>query len=438
MKITLQTVRSILSESLGRESFVASFIKSVEESETCPTASISSEGILRYNPTFVTKYVGCDEDLFCLVMHEIMHPMFGHFIYGSGHLENFAADMVINASISLLFQDASACGSLFRKTYQPHGMEGLLRSLSRMHDSRYSNLYDVFYGNRHGEERLTTGEVIRALKVLTPTCDTGAILLLGSHAPHPLHETGDGKEAPGLSGLSAEVLCRIAENLKQAAQCPSNRMAGQGENLYALFLEAIKSHLSIRKVLLQKFATKQKVDRFKQSIHRPAIGVSPIPLHPSKRDFVLLAAGIPPFHYHNHVQRVATKEHGLAVYLDVSGSVNEHLPGIVGVLSSLKAELTSIFLFSNKVVEIPFKTLLAGHVQTTYGTDFDCIAESIVERDLDKAVIFTDGYASLQTQHSERLKQSRVRTLTVLFGGKADCDEFAPFGDVVQLTDVTE
>ncbi len=435
MKITLETVRSILRESLGRESFVASFIRSVEETETCPTASISSEGVLQYNPAFVTKYIACDEDLFCLVMHEIMHPMFGHFIYKSGPLEGVAADMVINASISLLFQEASACGSLFRKTYQPLGVEGLLRPLSRMHDSRYSNLYNVFYGNSHRDDRLTTGEVIQALKVLTPSYDPTTLLLIGSHPTGGVKDTSDGS---GLIGLPAESLCRIAENLKRAAKYPNNRIAGQGENLYELFVEAIKTHLSIRKVLLQKFATKQKVDRFKQTINRPALGVSPIPLHPSKRDFVLLAAGIPPFHYHNHVQRVTTKKHGLAVYLDVSGSVNEHLPEIVGVLSSLKAELTSIFLFSNKVVEIPFKTLLAGHVQTTYGTDFDCIAESIVERDLDKAVIFTDGYAGLQPEKSERLKQRRMCTLTVLFGGKADCEEFVPFGDVVQLADITE
>ena len=435
MKITLETVRSILRESLGRESFVASFIRSVEETASCPTACISSEGVLRYNPAFATKYVACNDDLFCLVMHEIMHPMFGHFIYKSGHLENIAADMVINASISQLFQEASESGSLFRKTYQPCGMEGLLRPISRMYDSRYGKLYDVFYGNRHKTDQLTTGEVIQALKVLTPSYDAKAILLIGSHATG---EAADGTDAPDLSGLSTEDLCRIAENLKQAAQYPKNRMAGHGENLYDLFLEAIKTHLSIRKVLLQKFATKRKVDRFKQSIHQPAIGVSPIPLHPSKRDIVLLAAGIPPFHYHNHVQRVATKEHGLAVYLDVSGSVNEHLPEIVGVLSSLKAELTSIFLFSNKVVEIPFKVLLAGHVQSTYGTDFDCIAESIVERDLDKAVIFTDGYASLRVESAERLKQRRVHTLTVLFGGKTDCEEFAPLGDVVQLADITE
>jgi hypothetical protein len=218
---------------------------------------------------------------------------------------------------------------------------------------------------------------------------------------------------------------------------PNNRGAGYGNSLYELFIEALKTHLSIRKVLLQKFATKQKVDRFKQSIHRTSIGVSPIPLHPSKRDFILLAAGIPPFHYHNHVQRAAVKELGLAVYLDVSGSVNAHLPEIVGILSSLRSELTSIFLFSNKVVEVPFRTLLAGKVQTTYGTDFDCIAESILERNMDKAIVLTDGYASISADKQVELKNRKLQALTILFGGKNDCEEFAPFGDVVQLADIT-
>ncbi len=434
MQITLEVVRQTLRQALGHDSFVAAFIKTVEETATVPTAAISADGTLRYNPDFVGKYIACEEDLFCLVMHEIMHPMFGHFIYKSGQIENLAADMVINASISLFFSRASGDGGLFKKTYEPQGMEGLLRPQSQMYQSRYFRLYDVFYGSGRSVQSLSTGEVIQTLKVLSPATESLNILLLGSHAG----SSKTNQEDSGLGDLSGETLCRIAEDLSNAVHLPRGNHAGYGITLYDLFLEAIKTHLSIRKVLLQKFATRRKVDHFKQSMHRPAIGVSPIPLHPSKRDYVLLAAGIPPFHYHNHVQRVTTKEHGLVVYLDVSGSVNEHLPKIIGVLSSLKAELTSIFLFSNKVVEVPFKTLLAGRVQTTYGTDFDCIADSILERDFDKAVILTDGYASLDKEKQEEMKKRKVQTLTMLFGGKTDCEEFAPLGDVVQLEDITE
>ena len=62
-----------------------------------------------------------------------------------------------------------------------------------------------------------------------------------------------------------------------------------------------------------------------------------------------------------------------------------------------------------------FKVLLDGKLATTYGTDFNCIAESILERSLDKAVIFTDGYASMTQEKQEDLKNKRLRTLTVLF-----------------------
>ncbi|MFO7976890.1 MAG: hypothetical protein R6V12_19945, partial [Candidatus Hydrogenedentota bacterium] len=43
------------------------------------------------------------------------------------------------------------------------------------------------------------------------------------------------------------------------------------------------------------------------------------------------------------------------------------VPEILGLLRSLRTELKTIFLFSNKVVEVPFRTLLAGHIQTTDG-----------------------------------------------------------------------
>ncbi len=438
MKITLDTVRGTLRSALGHDSFVASFINRVEESEKCRTAAITIHGVLKYNASFAEAYLSCEEDLFCLVMHEVMHPLFGHFIYRSGLLESLAADMVINAAISLLFAQASAGGSLFAKLYEPHGLVGLLRPGSRMYDSRYGTLYNVFYGHSARGDKLSTGEVIQTLKILTPTQQTQAILLLGSHGKEgPMHaERGTSGDVSAPS-FPADVLARIAEDLKRAAENPAGRRAGYGDNLHEMFLEVLKSHLSIKKVLLQKFATKQKVDRFKQVVHQPRIGVSPIPIQPSKRDFVLLAAGIPPFHYHNRFTRQGSEDRGLAIYLDVSGSVNQHLPEIIGLLRSLEADLKTIFLFSNKVVEVPFKTLLAGQIQTTYGTDFDCIAEHILERGFDKAVIFTDGYASLNPELQQELKKRRFHTLTVLFGGKTDCPEFAQFGHILQLEDVT-
>ena len=181
----------------------------------------------------------------------------------------------------------------------------------------------------------------------------------------------------------------------------------------------------------------RRIDRFIETIQRPRLSVSPIPIQPSKRDLVLLAAGVPSLHYHNQATHIDTERLGLAVYLDVSGSVNEHLPQIIALLRTLRTELNTIYLFSNKVVEAPFKTLLAGHIQTTFGTDFDCIAEHVLANRLDKAVILTDGYASMTEENREALRKAGVRLLVVLFGDRTDSPEFDALGDVVQLDEVT-
>lgn len=67
MQITLETVRQILKEALGFESFVASFICEVREERCIPTACITNKGELFYNPDFVKNYVSCREDLFSLI-----------------------------------------------------------------------------------------------------------------------------------------------------------------------------------------------------------------------------------------------------------------------------------------------------------------------------------------------------------------------------------
>ena len=87
MEITLETVRQTLRRAFGRDSFIASFIKNVQPAEDCPTASIDAHGVMRYSSAFVHKYVTDERDLFSLITHELMHPMFGHFVYGNGPLE---------------------------------------------------------------------------------------------------------------------------------------------------------------------------------------------------------------------------------------------------------------------------------------------------------------------------------------------------------------
>ncbi len=104
--------------------------------------------------------------------------------------------------------------------------------------------------------------------------------------------------------------------------------------------------------------------------------------------------------------------------------------------SGLRREITSVFLESTQVVEVPFEKLLAGGVQTTWGTDFDCVARSILECGFQKAVIITDGYASLHPDLLAQLKQKRFQALAVLFGDSPNAAALAPLGTIVQLEDI--
>jgi len=435
VEITLPVVRGLLREVLGFDSFVAGFIRKVDADEKVPTACINREGNLRYSPEFVKEYVTTREDLFCLVFHELLHPFFRHYAYGGGRLENIACDAVINAVISLAFSKHSGTGSLFQKLYESEGIEQILRPSRHVdvRNSRYMGIYSSLYTDNRAYGKLTTGEVIQSLKVLAQGVNVSVILLLGTHGKEA---QGKGRAAGG-SSLPEEVLAGLAREIKEAMA--GGRQAGYSESLAAMLTEVLRSHLTLKKRMLRDFSTRTKVDRFRDDGKRQARQSSPIPISPGKRDLVLLATGIYPVYFHNRTTRLISQRRGLAAYLDVSGSVNAVLPKIIGILRNLRNDISTVYLFSNQVVETPFTDLVdKGKVETTYGTDFDCIAESILEKGFEKAVVITDGYASMNDDNQAKLKKAGVRILTVLFGSKRDCGDFEPFGPVMPLDEVVE
>ena len=136
MEITLESIRSMLRKTFGFQSYIASVVTRVEMDESISTAAINADGLLKINPQFQAKFVKTPEDTFCLVMHELLHPLFGHFLQAGGKTEAFAADTMINASITRLFADPSREGILFRRFYKSEGMEALLRPNSDLRNSR--------------------------------------------------------------------------------------------------------------------------------------------------------------------------------------------------------------------------------------------------------------------------------------------------------------
>lgn len=103
--------------------------------------------------------------------------------------------------------------------------------------------------------------------------------------------------------------------------------------------------------------------------------------------------------------------------------MNEYLPKILGVLKNLRKEITTIFQSSNKVVETSLETLLKDNIQTAFGTYFNCVAQSILERGFDKVVVITDSYASMSDEVKEQLRKRGLATLTILFEDAQTCEE---------------
>jgi hypothetical protein len=272
--------------------------------------------------------------------------------------------------------------------------------------------------------------MIQTLKILLQG-ETFTVLLLGSHVPR----NGANESAPTFEPIDRETAARIAEDIRK--DIAGGREAGYYPIISELLMEALESKLSIRRSLLLGYAIDRKIDRFKEEFRERHSIVSPIPLYPSKKDLVLLASGLLPLYFHNRLNRPKWKKKGIAIYLDVSGSVNEHLPEILGILRRLQNEITSVYQFSNEVVETSMRELTRGRIATTYGTSFDCVARSILDNAFGKAVVIRDGFSSIEAGLHKQMKGKGVRILTILFGGASQTNDFAQFGEVIHLKDAT-
>jgi hypothetical protein len=398
---------------------------------------MSRDGTLRYNQGFVDEWVKGPPDLFCLVMHETLHQMFGHLIGDIDDLKNFAGDAAINFSITASFPDQSDQGSLFRSFYSDRGVVGLLRPGSLMNGSRYQGLYygigypdlNAAYGSPSKKDTMTSGEIERALLILSP--DVKKVILLGDHG-----KSGD--------SLPKEALSRIAKEILEAAQKNGDE-AGHSDELEKIFFEVLRSKISLRESIFDEFVTKRKLDRFKE---RETVRIrcsSVVPLAPSRMDILSMACGVPKLLYHNRISsmRIGTARAGLAMYVDVSGSFIDEAPRIVSLIRKMKRSAKTVYVFSNKVVEAELVKFGASFkARSTYGTDFDCVAEHAFQERFDRLVIFSDGFASISDENIERIKDEGIRILFVLFG-KGGCkqrmlDELKRFSDVVSLDDAVQ
>jgi len=197
--------------------------------------------------------------------------------------------------------------------------------------------------------------------------------------------------------------------------------AGFGTLILNTLIRVIENNRIIRTHVLRQFSINSKLNKIAQLIDEEETVTDVLPIRPSKSDLALVASGYIPVFWHNYDEAKSSDlGGGLAVYLDVSGSVMEDLPVIIGLLKRLKKNIQTIFCFSNKVVEKSLSDLIQGNIDTTGGTDFDCIVEHAVKNEYSKVILFTDGWASISAENQTLAKRNIKDAAVILFGSGAD------------------
>jgi hypothetical protein len=450
MKITLQAIRDVTTKIFGIDSYIASFITEIIETDEVDSVTIYGSGLLKYNPKFMDDYVETQQDLSAIILHELFHPMYHFPTTYDNHKElvvAIAKDAVINADLVALYSYEIGRGALFKKTYHDDYMvTSLLRpECTCVHSTRFSNLYSRLYDPYHPDGRMTTSDIITTLEVLLPNSgedDDGDVLsgifLLGDHSS----SKNSNKDTP-LSKADPEIISKIASDLHDYI---NNRLLdgtyNRCEKLAIQLLKILNAHISLKQHILKEFLTKKVFGDFIGTDIAQKLRVSPIPLNPSKRDLILMASGYPSLNYHIVSSKPSNEKFGLVLYLDVSGSVWNELPKLINTFRSLNAQIKNIFVFSTEVVEISMARLFKGDIPTSGGTDFNCVAKHTLENEYDKVVFVTDGFGSMREETIKKLVNLKTKFLTILTQPSSGyyniINRLKTLGPVINIKDIIE
>lgn len=391
-----------------------------------PTARILREGDridVAFGAEFLARELADDRDFLFVLLHEVYHHVLGHLRIRPGdrlsrrcpHAANLAADMLVNSAVmSRFFPDGVPLLSRMYKgglpacllkpvipARVPEPSPAHLRALARRsfltsliasgHSrpiaARAWAVHELAWRHQAPYEQVLKSVIslltsARAMKLVD------LILLLGNHdgtpvidlpwlegkaAGHgnggPLEEIQDDVGAPPTDNGLAEILRRALE------RDPNRRLVRQA----------------------------------------PATGVV---CSPGRSDLAFLAAGFPVTLFHG-ARPLTGDGQGAHVYLDVSGSVAEHLPGLHAGLAALRDLIAEpMHQFSTRVVDCSLEDLARGIRRTDGGTRFLPVLEHAIARRYHQIVVVTDGVGPLPELVAEEFRRTGASLHLVLVGNR--------------------
>lgn len=371
------------------------------------------------NAAFVEKFCQRDEHLLMLIMHELYHLILGHtkIFPRISRSQNIAFDALINAKLCHQFKDPVFIDFFCALNRADQFPSRILRPpVGWPFACKYEK------GISHAERK-----VMKLLYEKPPTAVTyGEILdLLNDESEKQSRPSGDGKTQPGADGcvllgdhdnngskdaeamgdqLTRDIIIRTVQEWPKDVDIQKGR--DSGDSTFATFLptpqtprgEFVKA---LRRLLLRAGILNpgQRTDRSWQAI---PTDIETMQMLPNWRDRSLYARealiGKLPIFYRsqNNVIRPQWRPRHMAhVYIDVSGSMDDCLPWLIGGLAPLHDKgLCRIYAFSTIVAEVG-RGCLRKNINTTRGTDINCVIEHLLavprHRAPRKVVVLTDG-----------------------------------------------
>lgn len=423
----------------------------IEESTDVKTACVPIGGRPRivFNPEYVANHCETDEKLFMLIQHELHHVLLGHtrLFKRTTMQHNIAFDAIINAMLcrskpepewTALFRDSYSASKfpecLLRppKNFPeipifPEGMpKNIQQVIQTLYYSNKGTFFDVFAllvkiipvglmpGDAEGE-----GDSIDQGSGSRFDDEMGAEIveeLLGSH----------GDDARGIEEQDDPDLFDIVREIVGEWPQPPNPIAGRS-------LNDILKTMPVSKVNVSSRLVRQIVDTVLASVVCKGDeqgGFSDFEYQhfqqfmPSRdrRAFAMQQVGGMVPMYVSSIPKEIQKRNEVAVYLDVSGSMEDYPQYLVKALYLLQKQVTvKTFVFSTKVVEVDVSDLNRLSYETTGGTSGACVWKHIEENKFTSVVLLTDGYVGMiHEQYLSLRKQAHIEVLLPPNGSKND------------------
>lgn len=439
LKIVYETAEKIPNKDIKWYLMELSHIQAIEivTAEKPFSARIIGRGNKYYieiDKKFFKEKITTDVDLLFVILHELFHKTRGDFHRSLAllalkyvRLTKLAMDWLINAQLYRGYFINSP-PLLLKKLYfnannilcvltppcfirKKVGMKDIVRYLKKnlkgVAEPLIKDLADLYYKIWcEGKEPSIETIVSRLSQIFTKEPDITQLLGDHTYVPYgpgiglPWRKKDEDIEGGKFAGYSKEVREEVVSIKPPTDECME---------LY----EAIKLALTPtpnHPILKEKLLPEQSV----------------IPAYISRREAFYLASGIYPVFFKNVVPQEYLDEWSVRIYLDVSGSMEIALPFLFGLLIHLKDEISGpIYCFSNKVIELPIHEISHKKIDeikysTTYGTDFDCIAEHALENKFKRILIITDGYARFNVKSLKNRMKKEIITYVVFHRRASD------------------